>query len=147
MLNNAPAAGNATYRGVNYAVSTIALQTSMAATQASITVSTDNTISDAYLKGRTVGAGMRFFKTSSADAESGTLDLVYSRDGAAFDDGQAFGQDINRPKSDRIRLFLARTNDNSLRGQAGFVAQTNYRPIDDIAFNYRDVDSALGGDM
>jgi len=55
--------------------------------QAAISVSTDNTLSDAYLKARTVGAGIRFFKTSSADTESGTMDMIYSRDGAAIDDG------------------------------------------------------------
>lgn len=48
-------------------------------------------LDDAFTKVRVVSAGLRVFKTSSSDTESGTLDLIYSPEGAPFDNDHPLG--------------------------------------------------------
>lgn len=93
------------------------------------------------MKCRTVAAGVRIFKTSSADNESGVIDQVYSRDGAAYDDLFPLNFELGRPKSDRLRTYLAGSAADTCRGRVGQVAQTNYRPHDERSFGMRDIGS------
>lgn len=84
-------------------------------------------LNDTFTKARVVAAGMRIFKTSQSDTESGTLDFVYSPEGAAFDDNHQISMGLGKARRDRERVFLASAGDDC-RGKAGFVAQANYRP-------------------
>lgn len=88
---------------------------------------------------RVVAAGNRVFKTSSNDNESGVMDILYSRDGSTFDEGDAIIRDLARPRSDRIRTYIARANNCDHQGVSGFLAQVNKRPHDEASFNYYDV--------
>lgn len=99
------------------------------------------------MKSRTAAAGVRIMKTSSAETESGTIDLWYSRDGAGVDPGAPLGNDLARPRYDRMRLYLAQSGTESCRGRAGFVGQINYRPFDEDCFAFvDDGNSSLSSD-
>jgi len=79
---------------------------------------------------RVVASAMRVFKTTSTDTEAGTLDIIYGRAGQSLDEGQQLITDLARPMSDRVRLYLASTEDGCCRGKPGFLVQNNYRPYD-----------------
>lgn len=66
---------------------------------------------------------------------------MYFRDGHTADAGHNLNEEIGRPKSDRIRVYLAGAGD-ALRGRSGFVAQVNYRPHNENSFAYADTDGA-----
>lgn len=119
----------------------------LGATRSQLVLSTllDPIIDTAFHKVRVVSAGMRFFKTSKADSESGVLDIIYNRDGSSLDEGRAMLADIGRPKSDRLRCYIANTTD-SIRGKLGFLAQANKRPHDERSFGFCDTDDAMGSD-
>lgn len=76
----------------------------------------------AFVKSRTVASGMRVFKTSTAENESGKLDVIYARDGANVDSSTTIAQSLGRPRSDRFRQYLAQSGTESCRGKHGFVA-------------------------
>jgi hypothetical protein len=84
---------------------------------------TDSTPEDTFSKYRVAAGGLRLFKTSvNSNNEAGNVDIVYSRDGTSLDTGNAnILNDISRPRSDRIRLYLAGDQQVTLRGQTGFV--------------------------
>jgi nicotinate-nucleotide pyrophosphorylase len=50
----------------------------------------DTTPAEIFTKQRIVSSGLRFFKTSASDTESGVLNMYYSRDGAAMDEKATF---------------------------------------------------------
>ena len=80
----------------------------------------DDTWHDNFFKLRCVAGGMRVLKTSKQDSESGSLDLIYSRDGSSFDEGHAFKTDLARTRPDRVRTYLAGAG-CCLRQTNGFV--------------------------
>lgn len=59
--------------------------------------SNDNTSQSVFTKNRVVSTGVRFFKTSSSETESGQLDMHYSRDGANIDDSANLRSLFSRP--------------------------------------------------
>lgn len=104
--------------------------------QAALSIASDPTLSTAYLKLRIVAGGNRIFKTSSNDNESGTMDILYSRDGSTFDEGDVLARDLARPRADRMRTYIARASTCDHQGVSGFLAQVNKRPHDEASFNY-----------
>lgn len=84
-----------------------------------------------------MASGIRVFKTSVSDNESGHLDMHYNRDGASIDEVSSIKSLFSRPTSDTRRLYLAGRM-GSLRGQTGFVTQCSYRPHDQSSFDFRD---------
>jgi hypothetical protein len=76
--------------------------------------------SRAFVKSRTVAAGIRVFKTSVSENESGVLDVLYSRDGGNVDSSTKIVSGLGRPKNDRHRQYLAQTGGEDCRGQCGF---------------------------
>lgn len=104
-----------------------------------LTVFQDSTPSDVYTKLRVVSTGIRFFKTSVSDTESGQLDLHYSRDGSSLDENATMKQVLSRHSSDTQTIYLAGTH-GSLRGHTGFVSQCNLRPHDNVSYAYRDAE-------
>jgi len=97
----------------------------------------DLTPSEVYTKQRVVSTGIRFFKTSVSDSESGQLDMHYSRDGTSIDETSNFRSLFGRHSSDTQKMYLAGSY-GSLRGHAGFVAQCNFRPHDNLSYDFRD---------
>lgn len=77
------------------------------ASQISVTTARDDTWHDIFFKLRCVAAGTRVLKTSRQESESGSLDMIYSRDGSSFDEGHAFRADLARARPDRVRTYLA----------------------------------------
>lgn len=59
-------------------------------------------------------------KTSKQESESGSLDMIYSRDGSSFDEGHSFKTDLARIRPDRVRTYLAGAG-CCLRETNGFV--------------------------
>lgn len=59
-------------------------------------------------------------KTSKQESESGSLDMIYSRDGSSFDEGHSFKTDLARIRPDRVRTYLAGAG-HCLRETNGFV--------------------------
>jgi len=98
----------------------------------------DDSWHDNFFKLRCVAGGMRVIKTSRQEAESGSLDLIYSRDGSSFDEGHAFKTDLARTRPDRLRTYLADAG-CCLRDTNGFVIQTNKRPHDEASLELLDV--------
>jgi len=92
-----------------------------------------------YTKFRVVSTGIRFFKTSVSDSESGQLDLHYSRDGSSLDENASVRQLFTRHSSDTQKIYLAGSY-GSIRGHAGFVSQFNLRPHDALSYHYRDAE-------
>lgn len=82
--------------------------------------SKDDSWHNNFFKLRCVAGGMRVLKTSRQDAESGSLDIIYSRDGSSFDEGHAFKTDLARTRPDRMRTYLADAG-CCLRQTNGFV--------------------------
>lgn len=109
----------------------------------------DDTPSTVFTKHRVVSTGMRFFKTSASDSESGQLDMHYSRDGATIDSHSDLRSLFNRPTSASARMYLAGSY-GAIRGQTGFIGQCSYRPHDQKSFEFHDPShdqrSALFGD-
>lgn len=97
----------------------------------------DDTPTTLFTKHRTVSTGVRFFKTSASESESGQLDMFYSRDGANIDEAATFNQMFNRPSRNSQRVYLA-GNYGPLRGRVGFISQCNYRPHDMQSFEFHD---------
>jgi hypothetical protein len=77
--------------------------------RASLNIQTlkDDTWHDNFYKLRCVAGGVRVLKTSKQESESGSLDLIYSRDGSSFDEGHSFKTDLARTRPDRTRTYLA----------------------------------------
>lgn len=115
------------------------VDTGMNATQfkAATTIFKDEQPKDLYTKHRVVSTGIRFFKTSVSESESGQLDMHYARDGSSLDETSNIKSVFTRHTIDTTKLYLAGTY-GSVRGQAGFVSQCNYRPHDYESFEYRD---------
>jgi hypothetical protein len=115
----------------------------------SLSLIEDDTPSTIFTKHRVVSTGMRFFKTSASDTESGQLDLHYSRDGATIDSNSDLRSLFNRPTNASARMYLAGSY-GAIRGQTGFIAQCSYRPHDQKSFEFHDPShdqkSALFGD-
>lgn len=103
-----------------------------------ISVEWDASWHNNFFKMRCVAGGMRVLKTSKQDSESGSLDLVYSRDGSSFDEGHAFRVDLARNRPDRARTYLADSG-CCLRETNGFVIQTNKRPHDEASLDLLDI--------
>lgn len=80
----------------------------------------NNTWSSNFFKLRCVAGGTRVLKTSKQDSESGSLDMIYSRDGSSFDEGHSFITDLARSRPDRVRTYLAGAG-CCLRATNGFV--------------------------
>jgi len=80
----------------------------------------DDSWHDNFFKLRCVAGGMRVLKTSRQESESGSLDLIYSRDGSSFDEGHSFKTDLARNRPDRIRTYLADSG-CCLRETNGFI--------------------------
>lgn len=98
----------------------------------------DDTWHDNFFKLRCVAGGMRVIKTSRQESESGSLDLINSRDGSSFDEGHTFKTDLARSRPDRVRTYLAGAG-CCLRSTEGFVIQTNKRPHDELSLELLDV--------
>jgi len=94
-----------------------------------------------FFKMRCVAGGLRVLKTSRQDNESGSLDMIYSRDGSSFDEGHAFKTDLARNRPDRCRTYLAGSG-CCLRDQNGFVIQANKRPHDEHSLQLLDLKKA-----
>jgi len=75
--------------------------------QPEIFVENDDNWHDNFYKMRCVAGGMRCMKTSTQESESGSLDMIYSRDGSSFDEGHSFKTDLARVRPDRTRTYLA----------------------------------------
>jgi nicotinate-nucleotide pyrophosphorylase len=99
----------------DYTVHVLATDLSMADFKNAVTVLRDASPHDFYHKHRVVSTGIRFFKTSLSDTESGQLDMHYSRDGASIDDSTNLRTLFGRPTSDTRRLYLAGHHE-ALRG-------------------------------
>lgn len=97
----------------------------------------DTTLETHFHRYRTVASALRVFKTTSAETESGTLDIIYGRAGQSLDEGQSLITDLARPMSDRVRLYLASAENGCCRGKPGFLIQNNYRPYDQQSFEFR----------
>lgn len=95
-----------------------------------IQTESDPIVRELYTKCRSVAAGVRFFKTSTSDSESGVLDQVYSRDGAMLNDSDSLRDIFNRPSTQSDKMYLAGTQ-NEVRGRNGFLTQCSYRPHDE----------------
>lgn len=150
-LNDAiPAQVSATYASgdgaVGYSVLVVSLGMTYALLNANCKFGKSTTVSDAFTKSRTVAAGVRILKTSSAEAESGQLDFVYSRDGTSFDESAPIGFELGRPRTDRSRCYIAGNPTGACRGRTGLVAQVNYRPADEQSFSMIDVGEAHASD-
>lgn len=87
---------------------------------------------------RCVAGGMRCIKTSRQESESGTLDLIYSRDGSSFDEGHSFKSDLARIMPDRCRTYLAGSG-CCMRDTNGFIIQANKRPHDEASLELLDI--------
>lgn len=98
----------------------------------------DDTWHDNFFKMRCVAGGVRVLKTSKQDSESGSLDLIYSRDGSSFDEGHAFKVDLARTRPDRCRTYLAGSG-CCLRETNGFIIQSNKRPHDEASLDLLDI--------
>jgi len=105
--------------------------------EAATTLFTDDQPRDLYTKHRVVSTGVRIFKTSVSESESGQLDMHYARDGSSLDETSNLKSVFTRHTTDTTKMYLAGTY-GSVRGQAGFVAQCNFRPHDYQCFEYRD---------
>lgn len=81
----------------------------------------DASLDDAYLKARVVGAGTRLFRTSQTESQSGTQDVIYAQDGAAFSSGVPIVRDLARPRRDRMRSTLW-GECGCIRNKTGFVS-------------------------
>lgn len=103
-----------------------------------ITVQHDDTWFDNFFKMRCVAGGMRCIKTSRQDSESGSLDMIYSRDGSSFDEGHSFKSDLARVMPDRCRTYLAGSG-CCMRDTNGFVIQANKRPHDEASLELLDI--------
>lgn len=84
-----------------------------------------------------MSSGTRFFKTSSADNEAGQIDMNYSRDGAMIDETSAINSLFQRPTEQSKRVYLAGAG-HEVRGNNGFLIQSNFRPFDEQSFVMRD---------
>lgn len=60
-----------------------------------------------FTKHRIASAGLRIFKTSKSENESGQLDIAYFRDGHTIDNNSTLSTDLGRPRNDRMRMYLA----------------------------------------
>lgn len=100
-----------------------------------------------YTKACVVAAGLRVFKTTVSENEGGVLDILNARDGLPFDEDQPIRNGLGKPRQDRQRHYVAATGTGNCRGRAGFVVQTNYRPIDDLSFKMIDVDGQAASDL
>lgn len=105
--------------------------------KANVQVYQDTSPVDLYTKQRVVSSGLRIFKTSASDTESGILNMCYSRDGAAMDEHATFSDLLNRRTDENAKIYLA-GKFGTLRNQVGFVSQVNYRPYNIDSFKYRD---------
>lgn len=103
-----------------------------------VSYSKDDTWHENFFKLRCVAGGTRVLKTSRQDSESGSLDMIYSRDGSSFDEGHAFKTDLARTRPDRMRTYLAGAG-CCLRQTQGFVVQANKRPHDEASLQLLDV--------
>lgn len=81
----------------------------------------DNTPSELFTKQRVVSSGLRVFKTSASESESGVMTMSYSRDGTAMDESASFGDLFNRQTEETSRCYLA-GKFGTLRSQIGFVS-------------------------
>lgn len=98
----------------------------------------DTSISQLFIKSRTVAAATRVWKTSTSDNESGTLNCIYGRDGIPIDENVSLATEISRPRMDRTTVFLAQSScSQQCRGRNGFTIQNNYRPHDEESFRFR----------
>lgn len=100
-------------------------------------VARDPTPKDLYTKLRVVGSGLRYFKTSKSENEAGTLDMYYSRNGAAIDETSTINSLFTRPTDSNCKLHLAGAT-GSIRGTNGFLVQSNFRPYDEHSYDLRD---------
>jgi len=66
-----------------------------------------NDINQIYAKAKVVGSGVRLFKSSVADNESGICDVIYGQEGMAIDDLHPISDNLGMPQLDRTRLYLA----------------------------------------
>lgn len=81
----------------------------------------DTSISQLFIKSRTVAAATRVWKTSTSDNESGTLNCIYGRDGIPIDENVSLATEISRPRMDRTTVFLAQSScSQQCRGRNGF---------------------------
>lgn len=101
----------------------------------------DTAVSSLFIKSRTVAAGLRVWKTSSSENESGALHSIYGRDGVPIDENVSLATEMSRPRLDRATVFLAQGECyGHCRGRQGFTIQNNYRPHDEESFRYRQAD-------
>jgi len=80
-LNTVPGAIQAKRDGVQYNLGAISLGT-VDEVNSVMTLLEDSTVNSTFTKSRTVAAGLRVFKTSVSDTESGVMDVTYARDGS-----------------------------------------------------------------
>lgn len=86
VLNNPTESLTCERKGMTYKVQAIKLGTG-GNLYDGLTSYRDPVVNQAFVKSRTVSSGLRCFKVSASDNESGHLDVVYSRDGSSLDDG------------------------------------------------------------
>jgi len=116
----------------------VALTAPQATALAATRYNNSSVMDETFSKARVVAAGVRVFKTTASTSEGGILDILYSQDGIPWDSGANVSKDLARPKLDRARHYLAQVSHDSCRGRAGFVVQNNYRPFEEIDFEFRE---------